>query len=298
MDTLKVEYTEAATGLNKVETVTFDLSLYIGDTEFKKYPFHLTTKTNTGGAKTTSRGISELVEASIVASPMNPFGATDVVFGYVADKVSPVGSSIKLQKAAATLGFNSGDVVAAIENPGAAPIKFFTISNIIDDTLVVGTVGVELFENYMIVKVMLPQAQVAAFDKDELGWGAKVLLERPLPPTVAVSPDPYSDDLLLSLTPPTTGGAFIKEYAVYVVKPTENFDLAHPVIFSNRKPDAIVTPTDLSINISTWGGGVNAGGGALSAGTYYVMAVAKDGVGTDKTVNCSKLSNIVTIVNS
>lgn len=292
-ETIKIQYTDPSSGLERLDTVRLDLSKFRKDESgVPSENFFLSASVQTFE---TLREVPDLVEAAIVANPLNPYAcsARPVVYGIV--KYKPTTTSLVLSQNPTSLGFVPNVPVAILKTHDDVknPVIFITPST-------VGTVSLDfaaslassnIKEGYVAIQIQIPVPYAGSFTKENKSWGAKSVLERPAPPVLDANVE--GSTLKVTLTEPTTASTIIKKYNIYVISQSnETFDPVQPVIAGNRKPDLILSPGDtLSKPVTTWGGGTDAGGGNVVSGTYYVVAVSKD-ADTDMVCNVSYLSNI------
>ena len=294
MEQIKVQFTNPDTGVNQFDFLKFDIFKFRSDGSDEPHEdFFLGCDSAAVAALSTKRQIPDIAEAAIAANPFNPFGVASVAFSLVNTKATSSATDVVVKDGSV---FSLGDVIAILSGPSTV-VKTATITGIAGNTLSFGAaLGVDVLENFAVVKLVVPTVFVEGFTLSNDTWGAKTLLEAPAKPTIAegsTSTDSYGVTTVdITVTAPTTRAYVIKEYFVYVVNATEAFDPKAPFIAFNRKPDAITT-TAGTTQVNTFGGGVNAGGGNMEAGTYYVVAISRDSVAD--AANCSVLSNILTI---
>jgi hypothetical protein len=295
METIKVQYTDPNNGLDKLDTFRFDLLKYRKDESEQPVENFFFSSAATGVSSL--REIPDMLEASIVANPFNPYAcsANPVIYGIV--KTAPIAHSLELTDNPLTLGFAIGAPIAILTDfADTTPIATLIPTDVTSSTLVfaeadsISTLGIKI--NFVIVKMAVPMASVPSFTKENSDWGVKALLEKPGTPVLDAFFDAGS--IKVTITPPTTGAYVIEKYNVYVISATNEstFDMTDPIIHGSRKPDLILSPGDLTSKpVSTWKGGTNAGGGTITSGNYYVVVVARD-VATAFGGNTSSLSNV------
>lgn len=295
MESIKIQYTDPDTGLEKFDIVKFDIAKFRKDESGvpSENIFFTTAATNVAG----QTEIVNLAEAAIVANPANPYGCS-VVYGLIATK--PTGSSIALTSNPSKLGFVVNEPVAVLKSfdDTSAPI-IITPNAVTNSTLdFASSVSNTIKAGWVVVKMTVPTPYTKGFERSDETWGSKALLERPNAPVVDGTPGTGS--ISCQITVPATKKAVIKKYSVFVVSATAEpeFDPMLPVIKSNRKADLELDPpvtgTTVAGVATTYGGGSDFGGGTIVNGKYYVVAISKDGTG-DTGINVSALSSIDTV---
>lgn len=296
METLKVQYIDPTTGTDRIDTFRFDITKYREENNnLPVETFFITTGALTNAGLT---NIMDMVEVSLSSSPFNPYacGVRPVVYGLVG--AIPAGDSIALTKNPQTLGFQEDVPVAILETfSDTTPIAWLIPESVSSTTLDFGTgalSGLTIKQNYVVVQANLPGVVVPTITDSASEWGIKSQMERPGVPTLVAQLTQGS--IQVTITPPSHVNTILK-YNVYVISashessPYTDF-LNNPVIAANRKPDLILSPGDLTNKtVATWGGGVNAGGGTIIAGDYFIVVIAKDSA-DEMTANCSILSNV------
>lgn len=295
-ETIKIQYTDPLNGFERLDTIRLDLVKFRKDESgIPSENFFLTASVQT---YETLREVPDLVEAALVANPLNPYAcsAKPVIYGIV--KYKPTTTSLVLSQNPTTLGFVANVPVAILRTHEeiSTPVCYITPTTVGTSSLdfAASLSSSNIKEGYVAVQVQIPTPYAGSFTKENKSWGAKSVLERPAPPVLDANVE--GSTIKVTLTEPTIAGITIKKYNIYVIsQANETFDPVQPILAGNRKPDVILSPGDtLNKPITTWGGGIDAGGGNVSTGTYYVIAVSKN-IDTDMACNVSYLSNIDTV---
>ena len=295
-ESMKVQYTDPRSGYEMYATIAFDVAKYrVDESGVPAENYFLSA---TSGATETMREIPDIIEAALVANPFSPYACSKhpVVYGLV--KYKPTGNSLVLNGNPQTLGFVPNVPIVILRNfSDTTPVCYLTPTTVdtgsMSFTSSIASLGILI--NYVAVQLQIPLPFAGKFTMDNKTWGIKSTIERPLPPNVDANVE--STVIKVTLTDPPNY-PLIKKYNVYVISMTNEptFDPLIPSIHGNRKPDLVLNPGDtLNKPITTWGGGIDAGGGNVTVNnTYFVVAISKD-ADTDMLCNVSVLSNVDTV---
>lgn len=307
---MKIEYTNPANGMDTLTSLSFDLTKYRKDDSMLASEDYFLT-TNANGVYLTQE-INSTILSIVSANPFNPFGDPNIPSSLVAS--IPGSDVLTLKDNPETLGFSEGSAVAILGKADESPIGIFIIDSL-DGAAKTLTFpngsnlsSLNIKENFIAVQLSIPKAICPKFDTDNTTWGGKSVYEKPDVPTIdanwiAGAPGHINISIYGAVIPGTDPVQYfainpvVTKVNVYVFKSgTDDFNPLAPVLYGNRKPDAIFQVGDLADKtITTYGGGTTSGGDALANGqTYFVVAVARDGNDTMR-INSSYLSNVVTI---
>lgn len=287
---INMQYRDPNTGALTTKNVTVDVST------LKRYTDVGTFQTVCLYAKAGTAEIYEhaadLVEDIFDGKPSKPKSGVSQVT--VAASAAAAATSITTYENAETLGIEANVPCAVLSTYGTI-VDYIVPSAVSGTTITVPDSGweslaVDIKKGYLIQKLEPQESSLG----DNSVFGVRAQLERPDPPTLTAE-DNGSTAINVTLTAPSSNAYVIKYYDIYVIDDSEDFDVTNPAIDPNRVPDVADTTTvGSAITVTTYGGGTDAGGGTIVAGTYYVVAVSKDGSGVYN-INESVLSSVATV---
>jgi len=289
--TVKLQYRKPSDGALDVANVTVDLDFVkrFSDADANET---FVTKASYSGVEVWE-AVDEVIADLFEGRPSS--AKSGVVQTYVDSHISSGTTSITTVGNPSALGFETGVPVAVMSKYGTI-VDYIVPSAVSTTDLTVPASGfesleVDAYKGY-ILQMLAPRE---SSEGENSAVGIKAYLERPNPPTVSAE-DSGATSINVTLTAPTSNAYVIKYYDIYVIKSTETeFDPKNPYIEPNRVPDKS-DQTDISsaITVTTYKGGSDANGGSITAGDYYVVAVAKDNSGMVD-INESALSNVASV---
>lgn len=289
-EVVKVQYRDPGTGALADKNVTLDVAT------LKRYSDTSVFETVCLHAKVGSNEVYEHIADAAVdifdGKPSKP--KAGIAQATLNATVAVGGTSITTYEDAEALGIEA-NVPCAILSTYGAVVDYVVPSAVSTSTITVPSTGwesveVALNKGYLIQKLVPQESSLG----DNSVFGIRAQLERPNPPTLTAA-DSGATSIDVTLTAPSSNAYIIKGYDIYVIDDSETFDPTNPAIDPNRVPDVLdTTTTGSAITVTTYGGGTDAGGGTIVAGTYYVVAVSKDGTGVYD-INESILSEVKTV---
>lgn len=294
---ITVEYTNPATGAQAVATVTIDIEKYRKDTETGAAE-NFFLKAAAAGVSDVAEGIDDLVADILDGRPSS--ACRGAVQAYVDTPFDAWNTTLSVTPRADEAGFQAGVPCVVMSKYGTV-LDYFIPTNVGADFTLEGSAAGHTAACLGVDVPVGAIVQQLAYRMSPLGensaLGVKAQLEQPGPPSVSAVAS-GGTGVRVTVNAPTSRNAVVRAYDIYV----SNQPLGTPPrIEPNRVPDLADwagpgTAGSAQAVVGTYGGGADAGGGSIGSGTWYVVAVAKDGSGfTD--VNESPLSNaaVVTI---
>lgn len=292
---ITVEYTNPATGAQAVATVTIDIEKYRRDTETGAAE-NFFLKATAAGASDVVEGIDNLVADILDGRPST--SCRGVIQAYVDAPFEAWETTLSVTPPADQAGFQAGVPCVVMSKYGEVLDYFIPAAVGADFTLegsasghTVACLGADVSVGAIVQQLgyrMSPMGENSAL-------GVKAQLEQPGPPSISAVAS-GGTGIRVTLNAPTSRNAVVQAYDIYVSDEPYG---TPPRIEPNRAPDRLDwtgpgTAGSAQAVVDTYGGGSAAGGGSIGAGTWYVVAVAKDGLGFVD-VNESPLSNVAVV---
>jgi hypothetical protein len=293
--TVTVEYTNPATGAQSVATVTVDIEKYRKDTESGAAE-NFFLKASASGVTDVVEDVDALIADLLDGKPSS--AGHGVVQAYVDAEFEAYGTSLSVTPSAQEAGFQAGVPCVVMSRYGTV-LDYFIPTEVGADFVLEGSaaghtaacLGVDV-----PVGAIVQQVRHAGSPLGENSvLGVKAQLEQPGPPSVSAVAS-GGTGIRVTLNAPASRNAVVKAYDIYV----SDSELGSPPrIEPNRVADkqdwaGPGTSGSAQVVVDTYGGGSAAGGGSIGSGTWYVVAVAKDGSGFAD-VNESPLSNVAVV---